>query len=324
MDLTSPSFQYIDHAEIICCEYVMVELRHLRYAIMVAEERHITRAAERLGIQQPPLSQQIRALEAEIGVALFRRLPRGVEPTAAGIAFVNRARDVLAEVDTAIDVARRVGRGEAGRLAIGFTGSAAFHPLVSATIGELRRNVPGLRLSLDEANSSDLVEAVRAGTLDAAFVRIPVPIGEGLTVLHLLDEQMAVALPDDHPLLPRWPVEQPLPLSDLSGEEFILYRRASGPGLYDAIIAACRKAGFSPHIAQEASQMIATVSLVSAGLGLSLLPAAMARLGAEGVAYRHLQSETAPVAPLSLIWRQGEESGPLARMIREVRHLTGG
>lgn len=297
----------------------MIELRHLRYAIAVAEERHVTRAAERLGLQQPPLSQQIRALEREIGTPLFRRLPRGVEPTAAGLAFVERARLALREVEAALDVARRAGRGEAGQLAVGFTSSASFHPLVSDTVRLLRASSPALRLALEEASSGLLLDSLRASRLDAAFLRIPVRAGEGLGVLPLVEEEMVVALPERHPLLARWTETDRLPLAALAAEEFILYHRPNGPGLYDGILAACARAGFSPHIGQEASHMIATLGLVAAGLGLSLVPASIQRLGMAGVTYRHLDRGDAPIAPLALAWRQGEDSGPLARLIGKVR-----
>ncbi len=296
----------------------MLELRHLRYAIAVADERHITRAAERLGIQQPPLSQQIRALEREIGVTLFLRLPRGVEPTAAGRAFVERAKVLLRELDETVEAARRTGRGEEGHLAVGFTASAAFHPLVSDIVRQLREAAPALRLSRLEANSGELIEAVRTGSLDAAFVRLPAREDDGLCNTLLLEEEMVVALPKHHPLLPVWPAKDRMPLATLANEDFILYHRPNGPGLYDAIIAACDRAGFSPRIEQQASQMIATLSLVSAGFGLSLVPAAMARLATEGVAYRLLTKSDAPTAPLVLVWRRSEDSGPLARLISDV------
>ncbi|MDK2770249.1 MAG: LysR family transcriptional regulator [Sphingomonas sp.] len=296
----------------------MIELRHLRYAVAVADENHITRAAERLGIQQPPLSQQIRALEREIGVTLFRRLPRGVEPTAAGSAFVERAKILLRDLEETIDTAKRAGRGEEGQLAVGFTASAAFHPLVSNVIRELRKKAPALRLSRQEANSGELIEAVRTGSLDAAFVRLPAREDGGLRNTRLLDEEMVVAMPKRHPLLKTWPLSRRKPLSTLAHEDFILYHRPNGPGLYDAIIAACDRAGFSPRIEQEASQMIATLSLVSAGFGISLIPDAMARLATEGVAYRHLTKSEAPTAPLVLVWRSGGDSGPLGRLIGDV------
>lgn len=227
----------------------MIELRHLRYAVAVAEEGHITRAAARLGIQQPPLSQQIRALEAAIGAPLFRRQPRGVELTAAGRAFVEKARAILRDTDLAVEAARRASRGQEGQLAIGFTSSAAFHPFVTGVMREMRERAPAIRLSLEEASTGELIEAVEADRLDAAFVRSPSERLENLTITHLLDEEMLVALPDHHARA-RKDTRRRISLASLADEPLILYRRPTGPGLYDSIIAACRAAGFSPKVAQ--------------------------------------------------------------------------
>lgn len=292
----------------------MIELRHLRYAVAVAEEGHITRAAARLGIQQPPLSHQIRSLEAEIGAPLFRRHPHGVEPTAAGRAFADKARAVLRDVDLAVEAARRASRGQEGQLAIGFTSSAAFHPFVTGVMREMRERAPAITLSLEEASTGELIAAVEADRLDAAFVRSPSERLEGLTITHLLDEEMLVALPDHHPRA-RKDTRRRIALSALADEPLILYRRPTGPGLYDSIIAACRAAGFSPKVAQEASRMMSTLSLVAAGLGISIVPESMARLETAGVAYLRLDRATGLVAPLALARKKGPASGTLARLL---------
>lgn len=183
---------------VICMH--MIELRHLRYAVAVADAGHITRAAEQLGIQQPPLSQQIRALETMIGTPLFHRLPRGMALTAAGQTLVERARIILADVDLAVEATQRSARGEQGNLAIGFTSSAAFHPLVSSMVRSLKQSAPDVALALEEASTGDLIEALRAERLDVAFVRSPVDASAGLVIEPILDEEMLVALPDQHPL----------------------------------------------------------------------------------------------------------------------------
>src|SRR6266699_481785 len=250
-----------------------MELRHLRYFIAVAEEGHVTRAAERLGIQQPPLSQQIRSLEAELQVQLFRRKPRGVELTQAGEALFTEAQAILRQVDHAVTAARRAARGEAGRLGLGFTSSASFHPLVPRVIRDFRATSPLVALSLEEAGTAELVEGLGAERIDAAFVRSPIGPATDLTVHSLLEEEMVAALPSGHRLAAG--TKNRLPLSALEGEIFILYRRPLGPGLYDAIIAACQRAGYSPRIGQEAPRMLATLSLVAAGLGVTLIPASM-------------------------------------------------
>ena len=177
-----------------------MELRHLRYFIAVAEEKHMTRAAERLGIQQPPLSMQIRALEQELEVQLFRRQPRGVELTDAGAAFLDRARVILDQVDRALATTRRTARGEQGRVVVGFTSSAPFHPFVPRVIRAFREMSPLVSLVLEESGSSELVQGLHNEEIDAAFIRSPVADVVGLTVRPLLEEKMVVALPTGHPL----------------------------------------------------------------------------------------------------------------------------
>jgi len=221
-----------------------MELRHLRYFIAVAEEGHITRAAERLGIQQPPLSLQIKALERELAVQLLRRKPRGVELTEAGALFLERARAILEEVERASASARRTARGEEGRLVIGFTSSAPFHPLVPRAIRAFREMAPRVTLVLTESGSSEMVEGLHDEEIDAAFIRSPVADVVDLTVTPLLEEEMLVALPAGHSLAAgsgKRGLDAPLPLARLAHESFILYKRPGAPGLYDTIVSACRR-----------------------------------------------------------------------------------
>jgi DNA-binding transcriptional LysR family regulator len=292
-----------------------MELRHLRYFVAVAEEGHVTRAAERLGIQQPPLSQQIRALETELDAQLFRRKPRGVELTPAGRTFFEEAKAILTRVGDAVAATKRAARGEAGRIGIGFTSSASFHPFVPRAIRAFRERHPLVALTLEESGTTELVDALRAQTVDAAFVRSPVGESADLTIRPLLDEPMVAALPSGHGL---GAAGDPLPLAALAGETFILYRRPVGPGLHDAIIAACDRAGFSPQIGQEAPRMLSTLSLVAAGLGVTLVPHSMSRLEAEGVAYRALDPSAQLTAPLNLAYRRGETSEAVRRFVALV------
>src|SRR6266851_6647104 len=210
-----------------------MELRHLRYFVAVAEEGHVTRAALRLGIQQPPLSQQIRALEAELQVQLFRRKPRGVELTQAGEALFAEAQAILRQVDHAVTAARRTARGEAGRIGLGFTSSASFHPFVPQAIREYRETHPLVRLTLEESGTGELVAALVEERLDAAFVRSPIGTAPGaaagIAVHSVLDEAVVAALRAGHALASRTGVK-PLDLAELAAETFILYRRPLGPG----------------------------------------------------------------------------------------------
>jgi DNA-binding transcriptional LysR family regulator len=296
-----------------------MELRHLRYFVAVAEEAHMTRAAERLGIQQPPLSQQIRALETELDAQLLRRKPRGVELTPAGRAFLDEARAILARAERAIVATRRAARGEAGRIGLGFTSSASFHPFVPRAIRAFREQHPLVAFALEESGTVELVEALRSERIDIAFVRSPIGASVDLAVQGVLEEPMVVALPRGHPQAGSG---APLPLAALAGETFILYRRPVGPGLHDAIIAACDRAGFSPTIGQEAPRMLSTLSLVAAGLGVSLVPASMSRLEADGVLYRPLDPAARLMAPLNLAYRRDERSAAVRGFAALVRRGT--
>jgi len=293
-----------------------MELRHLRYFIAVAEERHVTRAAERLGMQQPPLSQQIRALERELDVQLFRRLPRGVALTDAGSALLADARAILSHIDHAFATTRRTARGEQGQVAVGFTSSAPFHPFVPRVIRAYRDAFPLVALTLEEAGTTELIDDLRNERIDAAFIRTAIANPEGLVVSTLLREAMVVALPRRHRLAGPGGA---LPLRALAGETFIVYRRRNGPGLYDAILSACNAAGFSPRVGQEAPRIVSTLNLVAAGLGISLVPGSLQRMRMDGVVFRRLSGAAQPKAPLYLAARRGETSAAVRKFLELVR-----
>ncbi|WP_421996932.1 LysR family transcriptional regulator [Reyranella sp.] len=295
-----------------------MELRHLRYFVAVAREGHITRAAERLNMQQPPLSQQIKALEAEIGAPLFLRHPRGVSLTDAGRSFLADAEAILASVEGATVRARRTARGETGRIAVGFTTSAPFHPLVARAIREFRATRPDVSFVLEETGSGELVAGLREERLDIAFIRSGLADPQGLSVHALLREDMAAALPVRHPLARR----PRLTLRDLAAETFILYRRPDGRGLYDVIVTACAEAGFSPHVGQEAPRIVSTLNLVAAGLGITIVPASLSRLPLEGVVYRTLKGRPAVKVPLNLACRADERSAATLGFVDLVRRLA--
>jgi len=293
-----------------------MELRHLRYFIAVAEEQHVTRAAERLGMQQPPLSQQIRALERELDVQLFRRKPRGVELTDAGSAFLADARAILSHVDHAFATTKRAARGEQGEVAVGFTSSAPFHPFVPRIIRAYRDAFPGVLLTLEEGGTTELIDDLRDERIDAAFIRTAIAKQEGIAVSTLLREAMVLALPRGHVLSRR---KGAVALRELAGETFIVYRRPSGPGLYDVILAACKAAGFSPRIGQEAPRIVSTLNLVAAGLGISLVPESLQRMRMDGVLFRPLTGAAQPSAPLYLASRRSETSASVRRFLELVR-----
>ena len=297
---------------------MVMDLRHLRHFVAVAEEGHITRAAVRLGMQQPPLSQSIRALEDELELQLFRRKPRGVELTDAGQSLLVDAQAVLAQVERALTRAQRTARGELGRIVIGFTSSAPFHPFVPRAIRLFRENHPRVSVVLEESGTGDLVAALRTEQLDAAFVRSPIPEGEGVSVHELLEEQMYAALPSGHRLAGK-DSEAALPLAELAAESFVLYRRASGPGLHDAIVGACHTAGFPPRIEQEAPRITATLNLVAAGLGVTIVPESLCGMRLDGIAYRRLSTTPRLVAPIRLACRSTDHSPAARQFVAMVR-----
>ena len=295
-----------------------MELRHLRYFIAVAEEGHITRAAERLGMQQPPLSQRIKAIERELDVQLFRRKARGVELTEAGRVFLDNARAMLTQNERAIESTRRTARGEQGRLCVGVTPTGPFHPFVPRVIRAFREAFPLVSLTLEECLSPELLKRLRNEQMDAAFLRTPMAEPEDLVIDSLLEEPMVVALPSAHALAQNDGDDAVVSLKDLADEIFIVYARQHGPGLYDATTAACLKAGFSPRLGQEAPRITSALSLVAAGLGISAVPASMQRMIMDGVAYRRLKGPNQPKAVLNLASRRGDPSAVVRHFLRLV------
>ena len=300
-----------------------MELRHLRYFVAVAEEGHITRAAERLGIQQPPLSHQIRALERELGVQLFRRLPRGVELTEAGRSFIEDARAALARVGQGVEAAKRAARGEQGHLRLAVPPTAPFHPFVPQVILAFREAYPLVSLTMEENLRMETMEQLRGGQMDVAFLRASIAAPEGLVVHPLLEEPMVAALPSGHPLARCAPSQDAaLPLRALAGETFIAYARQQGPALYEAMAAACLQAGFSPQLGQEAPRISTALSLVATGFGVTLVPASMRRMALEGVTYRDLAGAAQARAFLSIAARRDDSSGIVRNFVALVRRAA--
>ncbi|MBX5854275.1 LysR family transcriptional regulator [Pseudomonas aeruginosa] len=284
-----------------------MELRHLRYFIAVAEELHFGRAAERLGISQPPLSQQIQALEEEIGARLFERTNRRVELTDAGRLFLDESRQVLAQVDKAVLLARRAHLGELGELKIGFTSSAPFTSTIPSSIHAFRKAYPEVHLDLQEMSSRQVLKALLEESLQVGVIR-PLALPDAVHWVELFREPLVAVLRADHPLAAG--SEDGLAIAALAEEPFVFFPRSYGTGLYDQVIALTRQAGFSPRIAQEASEAMTIIGLVSAGLGVSILPASFRRTRVDGVVYRTLSDPEATTA-VWLVRRQNEGS-PLA------------
>jgi DNA-binding transcriptional LysR family regulator len=280
-----------------------MELRHIRYFLAVAEERHFTRAAAKVGIGQPPLSQQIKDLETEVGAPLFYRLAHGAELTAAGAAFLEGVKEMPALAERATKSAQRASRGETGSLRVGLTASSAFNAVVPAAIRAFRRAYADVDLTLKEANTAQLVAGLQDGSLDAVFLRPSAAISEAFQLCLISEEPMLVALPVSHPASE----QQEVDLATLSEEPFVLFPRPKLPTLYDGIIGACRAAGFEPVVGQIAPQIASIVTLVAAEQGVAILPASMSQLQVAGVAYRPIMGQ-APMARIALAYRRGETS----------------
>lgn len=297
-----------------------MELRHLRYFIAVAEEGHITRAAERLGMQQPPLSQRIKAIERELAVQLFRRKPRGMELTEAGHALLVDARAIISHLDRAVETARRTGRGEQGRLCVGIAPTAPFHPFVPRVIRAFREAFPLVSLTLEEGLSNEVRERFSHDEMDVAFVRTLAIQADKLVVSPLLEEPLVVALPSGHAMA-QGSREKALPLKRLAGDSFILFG-PPGTAIHDDTLMACRAAGFSPHIGQRAPRITSTLGLVAAGMGIALVPESMQNMSMDGVVYRRLTGAPQPKAVLGLLSRRGDPSAVVLQFVNLVKRAA--
>ena len=270
-----------------------MELRHLRYFIAVAEELHFGRAAEALGISQPPLSQQIQALEQELGARLFDRTNRRVALSEAGRLFLEEARQVLAQVDKAADVARRAQLGELGEMKIGFTSSAPFNSSIPKAIYSFRQRFPAVHLNLQEMSSREVADSLLDESIEVGLMR-PLPLPESLVATELFREPLVAVLNADHPLAQG--SERGLHLAALANEPFVFFPRSYGSGLHAQLLSLARAAGFTPHFSQEAGEVMTIIGLVSAGLGVSVLPASFQRMRIDGVVYRTLLDPDADTA----------------------------
>jgi DNA-binding transcriptional LysR family regulator len=291
-----------------------MELRHLRYFLAVAQEGNVTRAAEKLGIGQPPLSQQILALERELGVPLFRRTGHGVTLTEAGTALLADTKRLLDDAQHAMQNAQRAGRGETGHLSLGFTASSAFNPAVPALIRDFRNAYPGVGLTLMEGNTTQLLVHLEEGRLDLAFLRPGTHSFSGIALYQIVNEPMKVVLPTTHPLARH----RKLALSQLAEESFVLMPREASPTLHSEILSACHEAGFEPRLGQPAPQLSSVVSLVSAEFGISIVPASVSQIRAEGVVYIDIAGASVRTR-LALASRENDGSAKTANFLNVVR-----
>jgi DNA-binding transcriptional LysR family regulator len=292
-----------------------MDLRQLRYFVAVAEERHFGRAAARLHMAQPPLSQAIRQLEAELGVELLHRTTRRVDITDAGAAYLERARTILADVDEAAQHARRVAAGAVGHLTLGCVGSATYS-LLPALSRHLSTELPGIDFSFrGEMLAPDQVEALREGTIDVALLRPPVA-DLALAVTTLRRDPLVVALPADHPLAAHSQVSA----AALAGADLIVHSAQRRSVMYDVVLAVLHDAGVEPHIRHEVGETSTLITLVAGGLGVAVVPEPVTALALEGVVYRPLVRPTASV-DLAVAYRADRTESHLARTVEVIRGL---
>jgi DNA-binding transcriptional LysR family regulator len=281
-----------------------MELRHLKYFVVVAEELHFTRAADRLNMAQPPLSQQIHQLEDELGVQLFYRNKRQVELSAAGKIFLESVYKILNDIEKACDAAQRTHRGELGKIVVGFTGAATFGILPNL-LQPYRTKFPLIDLVVLQLNTTDQIQSLLNGEIDIGILYVPVE-NSGLIFKVIHQQPFIIAMPKNHPLASK---SDPIEVQELSKESFIMIPRKAGQVYYDTIINICHSAGFSPNIGPEVYELNTSISLVAAGMGIALVPDSIQTLRINGITYRHLKNPGSTLKT-ALVWRN-DESSPL-------------
>ncbi len=288
-----------------------MELRHLKYFVAVAEELHFGRAAKKLHIAQPPLSQQIKNLEDELGVRLFDRTRRTIQMTDAGIYFLKEAQQLLLHVEQAAETARRIYQGQAGRLIVGFVGSV-IHTFLPEGLRLFRERFPDVELILQELNTAEQIKSLHARRIDVGFLYIEAQ-DSLLASQQLARAPLMVVLPKKHALSGR----KALHIRELAQEPFIANTRSSEPVVRDAFISLCHSAGFSPRIAQEAGHVQTVLGLVASGLGACLLPEYIKNIRRPGVQYIPLAGSP-PVVKLGVAWRSDNSSTLVKSFVKVI------
>ncbi|WP_158781367.1 LysR family transcriptional regulator [Pantoea sp. BAV 3049] len=289
-----------------------IELRHLRYFIAVAEEMHFGRAAQRLNISQPPLSQQIQMLEQQIGARLFARTNRSVQLTAAGAQFLVDARQIMQNVATAADKAARLHRGEEGELRIGFTSSAPFITAVSDALFTFRQRYPGVHIRMQEINTRQQIEPLNEGRLNLGVMR-NTPLPETLDHQLMLREPLCAVVHHAHRLAQR----DTISITDLDGEPFVFFDPQVGTALYSETLMLLQRYNISPAIAQEVGEAMTILGLVATGLGVSILPASFRRARLKEVSWIPLQEEDA-WSEVWLVWSNRREVSAVMKHMKNL------
>ena len=297
-----------------------MELRHLRYFVAVAEEEHMTRAAAKLGIQQPPLSHQIQLLEKELGVQLFFRQSRRIQLTPAGKVFLGDARAILASVDQATQRIQRFDMGEEGSIRLGFTSSASMHQMTPDLVRVFRETYPLITVEIEEGAAHDLINALEQERIDIAFSRSSVKPYPGIASMELLKEDMVIAVPVNHPLtqLPN----ETIRLKDLCHENFIFYQQVNGSGIKESLIEECAKVGFEPRSAQIVYRIIGALHLVASGLGIAIVPKSMQAIQPDSIVYKTFEPGSVITVPLSIAYRDNSSKLTVKRFLALSSEFT--
>lgn len=297
-----------------------MELRHLRYFVAVAQEEHMTRAAAQLGIQQPPLTQQIQMLEKELGVQLFLRESRRIYLSPAGRVFLKDAQAILASVEQAIHRVQRFELGEEGNIRLGFTSSASMHQMTPDLVRTFRQTYPLISLDIEEGAAHDLIHAVAQEKIDIAFSRSSVKPYPGIASIELLKEDMVIAIPMNHALstIPNGI----LSLKDLRDENFIFYQQVNGSGIKELLIHECAKQGFEPKSAQVVYRIMGALHIVASGLGIAIVPKSMQAIQPESVIYKTFHPNSVLTVPLSLAYRENSSKIAVQRFLVLAHEFT--
>ncbi|HEY8101751.1 MAG TPA: LysR substrate-binding domain-containing protein [Burkholderiaceae bacterium] len=291
-----------------------IELRQLRYFVAVAEEMHFGRAALRLHMTQPPLSQTIQSLEASLGAPLFYRTQRSVSLTPAGLALLPEARRILLQAEGLPDIARRAAAGESGRLSLAFV-STADYSVLPPFLREFRERYPQVQIDLREATSDVQLEELLQGRIDVGLLIPPLPdkAKTELEYASVLSESLILAAPKGLKTLRG---KSSVSLKTLTDMPLIIFPRRIAPAFHDAILACFHDAGLTPRIGQEAIQMQTIVGLVSAGMGIALVPQSVSNLNRTGVEYKPLTGKT-PLVETGLAWRR-DNTSPVLRAFLDL------
>lgn len=288
-----------------------MDIRQLRYFVTVAEELNFSRAATKLHMSQPPLSQQIKALEEEMGVLLFLRTRREVKLTDAGKVFLRESRSVLAHLQAAVDTTLKTAKGDVGELRLGVATSAVFH-VMPEILERLKSQFPHVTVAVTDMGSRDQIRAVLQDKIDIGIIHEQ-PHRDELASAPLFNEPFSLAIPAGHPLADKADVT----LADMREQVFVAFSREYAPALFDSFIAACAQAGFSPAIAHTARHALTIFQMVSLGLGVALVPSSFAQSAVRGVAYRRLDAVTQRVR-ICAIWNPKNPSDLVGNVVQGI------